>query len=73
VALSGSPVMYFQFSTQHMWRIGTHLHTEVILVQIRDGKTGGSGSYSGPTGKTTQKQRVNLLFIWNSNQLMFLP
>lgn len=39
VAFSGSPVMYSQFSVQHMWRISTHLHTEVMSDQAGDGKT----------------------------------
>lgn len=38
VAFSGSPVMYSQFSVQHMWRISTHLHTEAMSDQVSDGK-----------------------------------
>lgn len=53
--------MYFQFSIQHMWRISTHLHTEIISVQVSYGKNEGtkSGSYSEHTGGK-KDQRVNL-------------
>lgn len=72
MAFSGSPAVYFQFSVQHMWRISTHLHTEIISVQRRDGKTEGttSASYSEHTEKK-KEQKVNLLFTCHSNQLTF--